>query len=306
MRSLPARVSPPGVVSSAFCPGRSRARSGAATSARHSSRPWRIRRNNSAPAGSTAPTVALRDEITPSSGERTCVWRSRSACTLASARCASSLACAVRSAVMNWLICCALNAPLLASSRARAALAAASASAASASATAARTCATSACAMSGAKLASTWPFLTRSPTLTYTSASRRPLASVPTIASCQAAMLPLALMRSGSVIGLGCTVVTVKAGRGAACGAAFFSSAARTASAAAPRAMAAARARPSSLKPRSVDGMSFISVIPPGVGRPATQEIANSLHRRGTEDAEVRRVETAFLCANSASSVPLR
>ena len=78
----------------------------AATSARHSRRPWRIRRNSSWPAGSTAPTVALRAEITPSSGASTCVWRSAQLLRLRrAARCASSRACAVRSAVRYWLIC---------------------------------------------------------------------------------------------------------------------------------------------------------------------------------------------------------
>ena len=46
-----------------------------ATSARHSRRPLRIMRNSSWPAGSTAPTVALRAEITPSSGASTCGLR---------------------------------------------------------------------------------------------------------------------------------------------------------------------------------------------------------------------------------------
>ena len=233
MRTLPAIGAPPEGVTLALMPGFSRASSAAATSARHSSRPWRIMRNSSVPAGSTAPTVALRAEITPSSGASTCVCRSRSACTLACARCASRRACAVRSAVMNWLICWSLKAPLVCSSRARLALTAASASAASASATTARICATSACIMSGAKVASTWPRRTTSPTLTRTSARRRPLASVPMIASCQAAMLPLAAIFSGKLALCGCVVVTLSAGRGAAAGAAFLSSAARTASAAA-------------------------------------------------------------------------
>ena len=184
------------------------------------------------PAGSTAPTVALRAEMTPSSGASTCVWRSRSSCTLAAARVASRRAFAVRSAVRYWLICCALKAPVVDSSRARCALAEASASVASASATPARVWFRSAWIVSGAKVASTWPRRTRSPTPTRTSASRSPLASVPTLASCHAAMLPLALNLTGSVAVCGVVVVTVSADLAADAAvpglSAFFSSAACT------------------------------------------------------------------------------
>jgi hypothetical protein len=133
-----------------------------------------------------------------------------------------------------WLICCALRAPVASSVRARCASAAAAASCASASATAARICACSAFTVSAAKRASNWPFFTTSPTFTRTSSSRSPLASVPMLASCQAAMLPLADSRRASVARCGCTSSTLSEGFGAvwAVGAApvaaLSSSAART------------------------------------------------------------------------------
>ena len=79
------------------------------TSARHSSRPWRIRRNSSVPVPTTAPTVAVRAEITPSSGASTCVLRQPHLLRLQHARAAASTrAWAVFSAVRYWLICEAL------------------------------------------------------------------------------------------------------------------------------------------------------------------------------------------------------
>ena len=58
IRTVPFSGGPLPEVSCAFMPGLSDAMSLAATSARHSSRPWRIMRNSSWPAGNTAPTVA--------------------------------------------------------------------------------------------------------------------------------------------------------------------------------------------------------------------------------------------------------
>ena len=55
----------------ACVPGPIRPSSALVTSARHSSRPWRIRRNSSVPLPTTAPTVALRAEMMPSSGAST-------------------------------------------------------------------------------------------------------------------------------------------------------------------------------------------------------------------------------------------
>ena len=68
--------------------------------------------------------------------------------------------------------------------------------------------------VSGAKRASTWPFRTTSPTLTRTSASRRPFDSEPTMASCQAATLPLAARVTVSSVISGAATVTVSTGRG--------------------------------------------------------------------------------------------
>ena len=78
MRTVPATGAPPAGVTLTVMPGLISARSDDGTSARHSSRPWRIMRKSSWPAGSTAPTVALRDEITPLSGASTAVWPSLS------------------------------------------------------------------------------------------------------------------------------------------------------------------------------------------------------------------------------------
>ena len=99
----------------------------AVTSARHSRRPPRIRRNSSWPGCVSEPTVAARAEITPSSGEttRVCARRSSSACTLA--RAATTREAAVFSAVRYWLICCLVNAPSGPIWRARSAFAVASA-----------------------------------------------------------------------------------------------------------------------------------------------------------------------------------
>jgi len=132
MRTRPSSRAPLVAVTSACVPAESLPSSDAVTSARHSSRPLRIRRNSSAPLLTTAPTVAVRAEITPSSGARTEVCDSRTSCACSCARAAATRARAVASAVMYWLICEALMAPVCDSVRARAALLAASAAAASA------------------------------------------------------------------------------------------------------------------------------------------------------------------------------
>ena len=96
----------PGGTTCTARPGRMRPSSDAVTSARHSRRPPRIRRNSSWPGCVSAPTVAVRAEITPSSGEstRVCAMRSSSAC--ARARAASTREAAVFSAVRYCVICC--------------------------------------------------------------------------------------------------------------------------------------------------------------------------------------------------------
>ncbi len=213
LRTLPCTCAPLAPTTNTGVPSAMRAISAEVTSARHSSRPWRISRNSSVPADTTLPTVALRAEITPSSGASTCVLRPRTCCAASTASAASTRAFAVCSLVWYWLICCWLSAPVACRVRARAALPAASAAVARASASEALACAMSACTVSGEKVASTWPFFTRSPTLTRTSASRSPFDSEPTLASCQAATLPLAASVTASSVVSGWPMVTVSTGR---------------------------------------------------------------------------------------------
>ena len=68
MRTRPSSRALLVAVTMARVPAVMRPSSAEVTSARHSSRPLRIRRNNSVPLATTAPTVAVRAEITPSSG----------------------------------------------------------------------------------------------------------------------------------------------------------------------------------------------------------------------------------------------
>ena len=219
MRTLPGVVCPPGSVTRTGMPTVMRASSRDVTSARHSRRPLRIMRNSSAPLPTTAPTVAVRAEITPSSGASTCA-KPRRSCWLPSVLFnASTRAWAVFSSVTYWLIWLALSAPVVCRLRARSALAAASAAVAWASSKLARAWATSACGAAGEKRASSWPLRTTSPTLARTSVSRRPVASAPTTASCHAATLPLAARLTGSAVGLGWVVDTVRAGLAAGLGA---------------------------------------------------------------------------------------
>ena len=219
MRTLPGVVCPPGNVTRTGVPTVMRASSRDVTSARHSRRPLRIMRNSSAPLPTTAPTVAVRAEITPSSGASTCA-KPRRSCWLPSVLFnASTRAWAVFSSVTYWLIWLALSAPVVCRLRARSALATASAAVAWASSKLARAWATSACGAAGEKRASTWPLRTTSPTLARTSVSRKPVASAPTTASCQAATLPLAARLTGSTVGLGWVVDTVRAGLAAGLGA---------------------------------------------------------------------------------------
>ncbi len=110
------------------------------------------------------------------------------------------------------------------SERARSPLAADSCAFASASARLARACATSAAIVSTAKLANRWPRWTSSPTFTRTSVSRSPLASAPTLASCHAIMLPLAVSLIGKLAVVGRVVDTVSAGFTVAPGARFYCS----------------------------------------------------------------------------------
>ena len=156
--------------------------------------------------------------MTPSSGASTtaCCRRSCRVCSMASA-----------AATRAWAVCCAvaycstswrLSAPLSLRLRARRALPSASAALARASCRLARLCARSACTLRGSNRASTWPRRTPSPTLTSTASSRRPLLSVPTLASCQAAMSPWAERDRGSTVRAGKALLMVSAGRCAAAG----------------------------------------------------------------------------------------
>jgi hypothetical protein len=189
--------------------------------------------------------VLIRDHInltgaTPLSGATTFVYFRRSCCWVSVARAAATRAAAVFAAVTYCATCCSLIAPDARRASPRFALAAASAAVAWASSSAARAWATSALTVSAENTASTSPLLTTSPTFTLTSSRRSPPDSLPTIASCQAATLPLAPRRSGRVAVLGRAVVTVNAG---VAGAFFFSSAPRPQPPSANRIRAAAPAR---------------------------------------------------------------
>ena len=187
----------------------------------------RTRRKSSWPAGTTAPTVASRAEMMPSSGASTWVIFRRNCCdwTWACADCTRACADwtrarAVWAAVRYWAICWALSAPLGSTAFARSALACASADAACDSASPARASASAASALarsartvSVAKTARTCPRLTAAPTSTRTSAIRKPLTSAPIEASCQALMLPLADSVSAMSLFWGRTVLTTNAGR---------------------------------------------------------------------------------------------
>ena len=188
----------------------------AITSARHSRRPWRIKRKSSVPGVSTAPTDALRAAMMPLSGASTWVCCRRSCWLSTLALAAATRATAVSSAVMYCTYCWALITPVGCRPRARSALARASLAAAWAWLRLAWAWAMSACTGAAWNTASTWPALTTSPTLTRTSVRRKPPISVPTLASCQAAILPLALICIGKVCTLGLPTVTVRAGLGGA------------------------------------------------------------------------------------------
>ena len=183
------------------------------TSARHSRRPPRIRRNSSWLGCVSEPTVAVRAEITPSSGATMRVCASRTSSAWTRARAAARRAAVVCSAVRTWIVACGLMKPCDCNCFERSALALASASAASASTTDAVACARSAETASAAMRASGWPRLTVSPTLTSTSVSRKPESSAPMMASCHAVMLPLAEIVRGQSAFCGATVLTVSAGR---------------------------------------------------------------------------------------------
>ena len=212
MRTRPWATPPLAALSVTAWPGLTRARSAAVTSARHSSLPWRISRNSSVPAGTTAPRVALRAVTMPLSGASTWAWRNRSSCTASMAWADSTRACAVTAAVVSWAICCSLMAPVVCRLRARSALVWASTALALASASAARLWATSARTPSASNTASTWPAFTVSPTAARSSVRRRPLASAATLTSCQAATLPLAVRVWLQEARAGLATVTVMAG----------------------------------------------------------------------------------------------
>ena len=216
MRTRPSTRAPLAAITAALSPGLMRATSALVASARHSRRPPRIILNSSAPLPTTAPTVAVRAEITPVSGASNWVCVKRSCCTLRAARVASSLALAVLASVRYWLICWSLSAPLACRVRAFSALPLASSALASASARLALAWATSARPRSLANVASTWPLRTRSPTLAFTSSSLRPSDSLLMMASCHAAMLPLADRAMGKLRATALSVLTVSAAFGGA------------------------------------------------------------------------------------------
>src|SRR5688572_5976623 len=212
MRTRPSSSAPLAARIFAGVPTARRPSSAEVTSARHSSRPLRIRRKSSVPAPTTAPTVAPRAEMMPSSGARRVVCERRTSCACSAACAASTFACAVFSPVRSCCVSTVESAPVPWSLRARCAFPSASAALASACATLARACATSARTASALKVASTSPCFTLSPTFTRTSSMRRPGTSAPTIASCHATRLPLAASSTGILAFCGVVVATVSAG----------------------------------------------------------------------------------------------
>ena len=215
LRTVPVTLSPELVRTVTASPTCTRAMSWPEISARHSMRPWRTMRNISVPACGTAPTVAVREEITPSSGAVMRAKPCRVFCNCSMARAACTCAAVALAAVLSWLICCWLKAPVPSMLRARSALDWASCACACAESKLACACSTSASMVSVAKVASTWPFFTSSPTLTFKSAKRKPCVCVLMEMSCQAAMLPLATNSSGTSPFSATTVCTVNAGRAA-------------------------------------------------------------------------------------------
>jgi hypothetical protein len=177
------------------------------TSARHSSRPLRTMRNSSVPVPSTAPTVAVRAEIMPLSGAQH--LREPQAAVPARLQQVRGriprAPCAVCSAVVNCWICCWLNAPEVCSEPGALGVGGGFGG-------------------HGPGLRSRWrglaphrpapcPTAKRGQHLaglhhvahvhTARRSRRRPLLSAPMLASCQAAMLPLAARRSGRLHALG-------------------------------------------------------------------------------------------------------
>src|SRR3989344_3636956 len=120
MRTVPSAVAPLAAVTLTLAPSAMRRSSVDVTSARHSRRPLRTMRNSSVPAPTTAPTVAVRAEITPLSGATTWVYFRRNCCAFSVALAASTRACAVFSAVVYCWICCWLKAPVACSEQAAA------------------------------------------------------------------------------------------------------------------------------------------------------------------------------------------
>ena len=78
-RTVPDTDLPSRVVSAMRSPGFTLANSASANSARHSSRPWRIRRSSSEPDETTCPGCTSRFEMIPSSGARRSAKLRRSA-----------------------------------------------------------------------------------------------------------------------------------------------------------------------------------------------------------------------------------
>ena len=167
-------------------PGRTRASSASDSSARHSSRPWRIRRSSSAPAITTWPGCTMRLAITPSSGARSAA-KSRRSCT--PSRCARAVAwraSACTRVARSSSKALALISFSLASIWPRARLVFARATPASASLAAACAWRNSLSSVRWSSSSSTWPLRTCCPTSTLSAVTRTPLISTPSCISSQA------------------------------------------------------------------------------------------------------------------------
>ena len=154
---------------------------------------------SSVPAWTIEPATAGRLETMPSNGARMVVRSSSALSRSTTALAWSSWALPVLTAVVLSSAVSALTALLASSFWARAAADTAPSSVASACVTAA--CCSASCAFSNepSSRATTSPLRTLSPSLTSISVSRSPLSSAPTVASCQAETVPVALIEDMAV-----------------------------------------------------------------------------------------------------------
>ena len=182
------------------------------SSARHSSRPPRIRPSSSLPAETTWPGCTRRCEITPSSGARSVAKPRRSRAFSSWAWAVWRWAWAVSSPAISWSASLAATSCSRLSISPRRALALATARLASAWASAAWAWRSSICSARTSSCSSGCPALTTSPTSTITSATRWPDSSTPSDICSRAAIEPEAVTRRGRSRCTGLATLTVRLG----------------------------------------------------------------------------------------------